>query len=138
MSDNKLTIGLVAKAAGVNIETIRYYQRIKLITEPDKPLSGFRIYPTETLKRIKFIKRAQQLGFSLSEIEELLQLGEGNCTDVRQRAEIKRDTIDQQINDLRNLRNTLTQLIDSCNSNGGDQHCAIVETLSTDSVDSVP
>lgn len=130
MGSQKLTIGFLAKAAGVNIETIRYYQRIGLIIEPDKPLQGFRVYPTETLKRIKFIKRAQQLGFSLSEIEELLQLGEGNCTDVRQRAEHKRDHIDKQINDLTTLRATLTQLIDSCQSEGGNQHCAIVETLS--------
>ncbi len=138
MPSKNLTIGFLAKAAGINIETIRYYQRIKLITEPDKPLTGFRIYPTETLKRIKFIKRAQQLGFSLSEIAELLQLGEGNCTDVRQRAEHKRDHIDQQIKGLQNLRSTLTQLINSCKNNDGNQYCAIVETLSTEEVDSVP
>lgn len=129
-----LTIGFLAKAADVNIETIRYYQRIDLITEPDKPLQGFRVYPTETLNRIKFIKRAQQLGFSLKEVAELLLLGEGasadQCADVRQRAEHKRDHIEQQINDLENLRNTLTQLIDSCSSKKGSQHCAIVETLS--------
>ena len=134
MSSKNLTIGFLAKAAGVNIETIRYYQRIKLITEPDKPLTGFRIYPTETLKRIKFIKRAQQLGFSLKEVAELLQLGDGTsndqCSDVRQRAELKREHIDQQINDLKNLRATLTKLINSCKSDTGSQHCAIVETLS--------
>jgi len=138
MSSKNLTIGFVAKAANVNIETIRYYQRIGLIIEPDKPLQGFRVYPTETLKRIKFIKRAQQLGFSLSEIAELLQLGEGSCNDVRQRAEHKRDHIDQQINDLQNLRSTLTQLINSCKNNNGNQHCAIVETLNTEELDSVP
>lgn len=130
MNSKKLTIGFLAKAADVNIETVRYYQRIGLITEPDKPLQGFRVYPTETLKRIKFIKRAQQLGFSLSEIAELLRLGEGNCTDVRQRAEDKRNNIDKQINDLTTLRATLTQLINSCQSEDGNQHCAIVETLS--------
>lgn len=134
MKVQKLTIGFLAKAAGVNIETVRYYQRIKLIIEPDKPADGFRTYPTETLKRIKFIKRAQQLGFSLKEVAELLQLGEGSgedqCADIRQRAEYKRDHIDRQINDLTTLRATLTQLIDSCQSEGGNQRCAIVETLS--------
>ncbi len=130
MSKKPLTIGFLAKAAEVNIETIRYYQRIGLITEPDKPLKGFRSYPTETLKRIKFIKRAQKLGFSLLEISELLQLGEGHCDDVRQRAELKREQIDEQINDLQNLRSTLTQLINSCKNEAGDHHCAIVETLS--------
>lgn len=133
MMNKPLTIGFLAKAASVNIETIRYYQRIGLITEPDKPLKGYRIYPTETLKRIKFIKRAQQLGFNLKEVAELLQLGDSNskdqCSDVRQRAELKREHIDQQINDLKNLRSTLTQLINSCKSNKRNQHCAIVETL---------
>jgi len=134
MNKKSLTIGFLAKAADVNIETIRYYQRIGLITEPDKPLKGFRYYPTDTLKRIKFIKRAQQLGFRLKEVAELLLLGEGSsedqCADVRQRAELKREHIDQQINDLQNLRKTLTQLINSCKSETGTRHCAIVETLS--------
>lgn len=134
MKPQKLTIGVLAKAAGVNIETVRYYQRIKLINEPDKPAEGFRTYPTETLKRIKFIKRAQQLGFNLKEVADLLQLGEAaskdQCSDVRQRAEHKRNNIDQQINDLKTLRATLTQLIDSCQNGKGNQDCAIVETLS--------
>lgn len=134
MSTQKLTIGFLAKAAGVNIETVRYYQRINLITEPNKPATGFRVYPTEILKRIKFIKRAQQLGFSLKEVAELLDLGESSskdqCADVRQRAELKRKNIDKQINDLKNLRGTLTKLINSCKKNNSTQHCAIVETLS--------
>lgn len=133
MKQKPLTIGFLAKAAEVNIETIRYYQRIALINEPEKPLQGFRIYPTETLKRIKFIKRAQQLGFSLKEIADLLQLGDNagkdQCADVRERAEHKRDHIDQQIRDLQNLRNTLTQLIKSCKNEAGTRSCAIVETL---------
>lgn len=129
MNQKPLTIGFLAKAADVNIETIRYYQRIALITEPEKPAQGYRIYPPDTLKRIKFIKRAQQLGFSLSEIAELLELGEGSCTDVRHRAEEKRIHIDQQINDLQNLRNTLTELINACQSDSDSRHCAIVETL---------
>lgn len=128
-SKKPLTIGFLAKAADVNIETIRYYQRIGIIAEPAKPAHGYRTYPTETLKRIKFIKRAQQLGFSLSEVAELLQLGDGNCADVRQRAEEKRAHIDQQLSDLHNLRNTLSELINSCKSNSDTHHCAIVETL---------
>lgn len=134
MTQKPLTIGFLAKAANVNIETIRYYQRIRLITEPDKPLQGFRIYPDQTLKRIKFIKRAQQLGFSLKEVAELLLLGESSsqdqCADVRQRAEQKKEHIDQQINDLQNLSSTLTQLINSCKKESRTRHCAIVETLS--------
>ena len=129
MSNKPFTIGILAKAAEVNIETIRYYQRVGLIAEPVKPLQGYRIYPSATLNRIKFIKRAQQLGFSLAEISELLELGEGSCSDVRQRAEEKRAHIEQQIHDLNNLRNTLTELISSCQSNSDTHHCAIVETL---------
>jgi len=129
MKKKSLTIGFLAKAADVNIETIRYYQRIGLITEPVKPSEGYRIYPTETLMRIRFIKRAQKLGFSLSEITELLQLGEGDCDDVRQRAEEKREQIDQQIKDLKNLRGTLSELITACQTDTDTHHCAIVETL---------
>ena len=130
MKNKPLTIGFLAKAAEVNIETIRYYQRIGLITEPEKPGQGYRIYPQETLKRIKFIKRAQQLGFSLQEIDDLILLGEGNCNDVRLQAEQKRTQIDNQIRDLQKLRNTLSHLIDACNSNSDASQCAIVETLS--------
>lgn len=129
MSNKPLTIGALAKAANVNIETIRYYQRIGLISEPVKPVQGYRIYPNESLIRIKFIKRAQQLGFSLLEIEELLELGEGHCEDVRLRAEQKRTQIDKQIKDLKKLRSTLNKLITSCHQNSKSNHCAIVDTL---------
>jgi len=129
MKNKPLTIGFLAKAADVNIETVRYYQRIGLISEPDKPSQGYRIYPKETLERIKFIKRAQQLGFSLQEIDELLDLGEGHCDDVRLRAEQKRTQIDNQIKDLNRLRSSLSELINSCQQNTKANHCAIVETL---------
>ena len=131
MKNKPLTIGHLAKAAEVNIETIRYYQRIGLITEPDKPLQGYRIYPNDTLKRIQFIKRAQQLGFSLKEIAELLQLGEGQCEDIRHLAESKCNQIDKQINDLQSLKKTLNELITCCKSSGSNSSCAIVEALSS-------
>ena len=129
MNLKKRTIGSLAKAAEVNIETIRYYQRIGLINEPVKPTHGYRIYPYESLTRIKFIKRAQQLGFSLQEIGELLELGEGHCDDIRLKAEDKRAQIDSQINDLEKLRGTLDELINSCHTNSKSNHCAIVDTL---------
>lgn len=130
MKTNNLTIGFLAKAADVNIETIRYYQRRHLIEEPEKPAQGYRTYPPATLTRIKFIKRAQQLGFSLAEITELLALGEGSCDDIRERAETKKEQIDKQIRDLKKLRATLATLIDSCKSDSSNSHCPIVETLS--------
>lgn len=129
MKTKPLTIGFLAKAAEVNIETIRYYQRIGLIKEPVKPSQGYRVYPDKSLTRIKFIKRAQQLGFSLQEIEELLELGDGHCDDIRLRAEHKRKQIDKQIKDLKKLRSTLNGLIDSCHTNTKSNHCAIVDTL---------
>ena len=124
------TIGRLASVAGVNVETVRYYQRRGLITEPDKPVSGFRKYSTEIAERILFIKRAQKLGFNLSEITELLDLGSSHCHDVRQRAEAKRDKIEQQILDLQALHKTLNKLICACREGGKDnQYCPIVETL---------
>jgi MerR family mercuric resistance operon transcriptional regulator len=124
------TIGRLASAAGVNVETVRYYQRRGLIAEPDKPYSGFRQYPSTCVGQIQFIKRAQKLGFSLTEIAELLELGNGHCRDVRKRAEIKRDKIVQQIHDLQGLRDTLEQLIGACRKGGKNSHqCPIVDNL---------
>jgi len=125
----KLTIGRLAKLVDVNVETIRYYQRIGLIDEPVTPLNGFRQYPVKTAENITFIKRAQRLGFSLKEISELLKIGDGHCDDVRTRAEKKRNKIDDQIRDLQSLRGTLDKLICECNSGKNEHHCPIVETL---------
>ena len=124
-----LTIGRLAKKAEVNVETIRYYQRIKLLTEPAKPVEGYRIYPLTAINRIRFIKRAQQLGFSLQEIAELLQLGDGKCSDVRSRAEQKRQQINQQIKDLENLCKTLDALIKECHNKNDNGGCPIIEAL---------
>ena len=124
-----LTIGRLAKATGVNVETVRYYQRIGLIYEPEKPLQGFRNYRTETIGRITFIKRAQKLGFSLTEISELLELGDGHCADVRARAEEKRARVEMQINALQGLLATLDDLICACREERDDAHCPIVESL---------
>ena len=124
-----LTIGFLARSAEVNVETVRYYQRFGLIQEPQKPFDGYRIYPAETVDRLRFIKRAKQLGFSLKEITELLDLGDGNCDDIRKRAETKRDHVNEQIKDLKKLKNTLDTLIKSCQTETGTARCPIVETL---------
>lgn len=129
MQPDTLTIGRLARAAGVNVETVRYYQRLGLVDEPAKPQSGFRHYSTDTLDRIVFIKRAQQLGFRLAEIRELLELGDGHCADVRERAEEKRRQIEAQIRDLRAMGATLDKLIAACRAGREDAHCPIVETL---------
>jgi len=124
-----ITIGYLARAADVNIETVRYYQRVGLITEPKKPQTGYRIYSPDIVERIKFIKRAKALGFNLKEIIELLELGDGHCNDVRLRAEEKLTYIDQQIKDLKKLRKTLDTLIKSCKSDKNSTCCPIVEAL---------
>lgn len=129
LHSENMTIGRLAGAAEVNVETIRYYQRIGLINEPEKPQQGFRKYSTRSLEQIIFIKRAKQLGFSLQEIADLLDLGDGNCSDVRIRAEKKRDKIEKQIKDLQALQETLNQLISTCGIGKGKQKCPIVETL---------
>ncbi len=124
-----LTIGRLARRAGVNVETVRYYQRVGLIDEPPKPISGYRVYPEASVDRIRFIKRAQRLGFSLKEIGELLSIGDGHCDDVRERAEDKVAQIDAQIRDLQALRKTLASLIDKCRTSTDKAHCPIVGTL---------
>ncbi len=136
-----LTIGHLANKAGVNIETIRYYQRVGLIIEPEKPATGYRIYATETITRIRFIKRAQQLGFKLREVAELMQLDEGDCVDMRARTEKKLIQINNQISDLSNLRKTLESLIETCHTEGNSNHCPIIDTLinfENDDEDEVP
>jgi len=111
------------------VETIRYYQRVKLIIEPIKPLESFRIYPDETISRIQFIKRAQKLGLSLQDIARLLELGEGHCNDVRKQAEAKLKQIKEQTKDLQSMRKTLKKLITECNSDDKSRSCPIVQSL---------
>lgn len=124
-----LTIGKLAKQAGVNVETIRYYQRIDLINEPSKPVSGFRKYDSNLVSTIKFIKRAQQLGFVLAEIKELLNLGEGKCHDVKELAIAKRKKIIHQLKDLNAMKKELDGLIDACEKTEDTPNCALIDSL---------
>ena len=128
-----MTIGTVANAAGVGVETIRYYQRRGLIAEPPKKGSGFRQYPEETVSRLRFIKRAQQLGFSLKEIQELLSLrlgGGASRHEVRARAEAKLGELDEKIKALGGMKKALTRLTASCCAEGGSEsECPILEAL---------
>ena len=94
------SIGKLAQAAQVSVETIRYYERRGLITQPPKPAQGYRTYTKATLARILFIKRAQELGFTLEEIENLLVLGESHCSEVQELAESKLVSVRSKINDL--------------------------------------
>jgi MerR family transcriptional regulator, mercuric resistance operon regulatory protein len=108
----KLTIGRVAAAAGVNVETIRYYQRRGLLKEPMKPPGGYRSYPAEMVKRICFIKRAQALGFTLEDVAGLLQLNDTDaCTKTRDLAARKLTLIEQKISELATMRDALANLV---------------------------
>ena len=122
------TIGKLAKSAGVNIETIRYYQKIGLLKKPQKPSNGYRHYSPNNIKIINFIKRSQKLGFNLTEINELLLLGENNCNDICKCAKQKKIQIESQIKELQAQQNTLNELINSCHETS--QFCPIIKTLS--------
>ena len=126
----KLTIGKLAKQSGVTIETIRHYQRKGLLDEPVKPVTGYRHYPTEAIARIRFIKRAQQAGFTLKEISDLLSLDSGHCQDVRKMAEQKRRKIDDQLRDLTALRQVLDTLVKGCQTDSSPEHCSLINALS--------
>jgi len=130
VTTKKLTIGVLAKAANVNIETIRYYQNVGLIEEPKKPLNGFRHYPHEDIKRVLFVKKAQEIGFTLKQIQELLDLGDGHCKDIQVLANQKLEEIDSKIKGLRTMRKALSGLVKQCEvSDENDIHCALIETI---------
>ena len=132
--DKQLSIGSLAKAARVNVETIRYYQRRGLVEEPPKPVDGHRRYAAAAAARVRFIKRAQQLGFTLEEIKELLLLEDGqNCREARTLAERKLGLIEERIADLARMRRSLKGLIALCAEGRRPRSCPIIATLSADS-----
>ena len=128
-----LTISELAKNAGVNIETIRYYERLGLISEPPRTESGYRIFPPEVIQRIRFIKRSQDLGFTLSEIKKLLSMTESEssgCREVRLFASQKIKEIEFKIRDLQSIKSVLQDLSSRCPDQGPVHNCPIVERLS--------
>jgi MerR family mercuric resistance operon transcriptional regulator len=127
-----LTTGQLAKEAGVNIETIRYYERYGLIPEPPRRESGYRDYTPGYIERIRFIKRAQALGFTLKEISELLSVADGKpaCKDIRKFAEDKVKDIETRIHDLQQIKMVLNDLIKRCLGKRKISECPIIESLS--------
>jgi MerR family mercuric resistance operon transcriptional regulator len=130
MPEEKPTISAAARKAGIGVETIRYYQRIGLIKEPEKPLSGYRVYSEESVSRLRFIKRAKELGFSLAEISRLLELGDGKCMETKQLAAHKLEVVKNKLQDLELIASTLEKLIQSCESNPSHKGCPIVAAIS--------
>lgn len=132
MNHTPLTIGKLARAAGVGVETVRYYQQRELLPVP-VARGAFRYYPAGAVDRIRFIKRSQELGFTLDEIAELLRLQDGTeRTQVRQLAAAKAAQIAQKLADLQRMHCVLLELIDACAHTTGDHPCPIIESLSQD------
>ena len=128
-----LTIGRVARAAGVGIDTIRYYEREGLLPEPERRLSGYRDYTPDAITRLRFIRRAKELGFPLPEIRELLALSadrERGVRGVKQRAVARLAEIDRRIRELKRVQRGLKNLIDACPGHGALECCPILTALS--------
>lgn len=128
----EMTIGRAAKAAGVRIATIRFYERRGLIAQPRKPESGYRTYPPETVERVRFIRQAQEIGFSLAEVAELLSLRadpQADCADVRGRAIEKRAEVQTKLDRLSQMREALDELIASCPGGGEVKACTILDAM---------
>jgi Hg(II)-responsive transcriptional regulator len=127
-----MTIGQAAIAAGVNIQTLRYYERRGLLTEPPRGTSGYRVYSEAEVQVVRFIKRAQELGFSLQDIESLLGLASGqrrSCSAVRKVAESKVAELDRKIAMMRSMRRALQRLVDTCAMPRSEQECPLLEAL---------
>lgn len=128
-----MQIGEFAKRAGVNVQTVRYYERRGLLPEPQRTPSGYREYTRDSLERLQFIRRAQELGFTLSEIEELLDLRTDPSTtaaQVKARAEAKMEDIDTRIQDLRQIRHALQHLAGQCRGGSGPTgDCPLLEAM---------
>ncbi len=128
-----LTISKAARAAGVGVETVRFYERQALVEQPPKPLgSGVRTYSPEMVARIRFIKEAQQIGFSLREVRELLTLRadpSADCSDVREQAVAKLEEVRRKIEQLRQIGGALETLIAACPGRGALQACSIMDAL---------
>lgn len=129
---NAMTIRRLADSAGVNVETVRYYQRRGLLREPTRPLGGVRRYDTTDVGRLQFIRRAQAMGFSLDEIAELAQLtGQGACEHTRQLTELKLADVRRKITELRRLERELAQLAAECARSPADAWCPTLDRLET-------
>ncbi|MFN3702702.1 Hg(II)-responsive transcriptional regulator [Thermomonas sp.] len=125
-----LTIGALAKAAGVNIETIRFYQRKGLMQEPTRPLGGIRRYGDADLARVRFIKSAQRLGFSLDEVADLLKLEDGaHCTEAREQAERKLTDVRAKLADLQRIETVLEELVQRCCAAREEVRCPMIQAL---------
>lgn len=127
-----LSIGQVARRAGVGVETVRFYEREGLLEEPPRRASGYRQYSEQVVRRLHFIKRAQQLGFSLKEINELLRVrvdAQTSCDEVKQRTEAKIAEVERKVIELQRMRQALLQVHSLCEGQGPTGGCPMLEAL---------
>lgn len=127
-----LRIGQVAEGGGVNLQTIRYYEREGLLAKPPRLSSGYRTFPTDAIRRVRFIKRAQELGFSLAEIRELLSIQiepKRDCSTVRSLAKAKITDIEEKIRTLEAMKQVLSRLTEMCPGGGPSSKCPILESM---------
>jgi Cu(I)-responsive transcriptional regulator len=132
---NGLTIGRLAKQVGLGIETVRFYERQGLIEPPPRTNSNYRVYPEEEVTRLKFIKRAKSLGFTLSEIKELLFIRHdphATKADIKNRTLAKINDIQQKITDLTRIKTALEHLASSCDGHGSLEECPILKALDSE------
>src|SRR6267143_965389 len=137
MRMKSLTIGHLAREAGVNLETVRYYERQGLLAKPPRSASGYRLFPSDAARRLRFIRRAQELGFSLKEIRELLSLRVSRRTtsaDIRTRTEAKIVDIEAKIKSLESMKKTLRKLARVCDGCSPVAECPILESLDKENV----
>ena len=125
-----LTIGAFAALAGVNVETIRFYQRKGLLAEPERPYGSIRRYGEAEVSRVKFVKSAQRLGFSLDEIAELLRLEDGtHCQEARGLAERKLKDVHEKLGDLHRIEAALDKLVERCRAARGTISCPLISAF---------
>jgi MerR family mercuric resistance operon transcriptional regulator len=130
-----LKIGEVAARGGVNLQTIRYYEREGLLPKPPRLASGYRAFPADAVHRVRFIKRAQELGFSLAEIRELFSIQidtKKDCSDVQRLAKAKIVDIEQKIDTLQSMKRVLTRLARACPGRGPSSQCPILESIDSE------
>lgn len=125
-----LTISRLAEAAGVTVETIRFYQRRGLLAEPDRPHGGIRRYAADDVARVLFIKAAQRIGFTLDEIAQLLELDDGmHCSEARVIAEHKLEIVRDKLADLQRIEAALATLVSRCTARRGQVCCPLIDAL---------
>ncbi len=134
-NDSRLTIGRTARLAEIGIPTMRFYERAGLLPKPTRTAGNYRLYSNEAVTRIRFIRRAQQLGFTLKEIKDLLELRvdrKNSCSDIRHLAGEKVADIEARIRSLQKMRKALLRLAEQCDADGGKSTCPLLDYLESD------